>query len=104
MRATESALKRLKTNRIDLLQLHNIRMEQVSDDMLWETLEKLRERGLVRYYGIARGPAIGWQYEGINCVRERTVRASSTSTTCLSNIQVQLFRTLQPCLGEIRCS
>ena len=73
VRATESALKRLKTNRIDLLQLHNIRMEQVSDDTVWETLEKLRERGLIRYYGIALGPAIGWQYEGINCVRERTV-------------------------------
>jgi aryl-alcohol dehydrogenase-like predicted oxidoreductase len=73
VRATESALKRLKTNRIDLLQLHNIRMEQVSDDTVWETLEKLRERSLVRYYGIALGPAIGWQYEGINCVRERNV-------------------------------
>jgi len=73
VRATESALKRLKTNRIDLLQLHNIRMEQVSDDTVWETLEKLGERGLVRYYGIALGPAIGWQYEGINCVTERTV-------------------------------
>ena len=72
VRATESALKRLKTNWIDLLQLHNIRMEQVSDTV-WETLEKLRERGLIRYYGIALGPAIGWQYEGINCVRERTV-------------------------------
>ena len=73
VRATESALKRLKTNRIDLLQLHNIRMEQVSDDSVWETLEKLRDRGLVRYYGIALGPAIGWQYEGINCIKERTV-------------------------------
>jgi hypothetical protein len=29
-----------------------------SDDTIWETLEKLRERGLVRYYGIALGPAI----------------------------------------------
>jgi len=28
VRATEAALKRLKTDRIDLLQLHNIRMEQ----------------------------------------------------------------------------
>jgi aryl-alcohol dehydrogenase-like predicted oxidoreductase len=73
VRATESALKRLKTNRIDLLQLHNIRMEQVADDTVWETLEKLRERGLVRYYGIALGPAIGWLYEGINCVKERSV-------------------------------
>src|SRR6184192_4008974 len=37
-RATEAALKRLKTDRIDLLQLHNIRMEQVDDDALWKTL------------------------------------------------------------------
>jgi aryl-alcohol dehydrogenase-like predicted oxidoreductase len=73
VRATEFALKRLKTNRIDLLQLHNIRMEQVADDAVWETLDKLRERGLIRYYGIALGPAIGWLYEGINCVKERSL-------------------------------
>jgi aryl-alcohol dehydrogenase-like predicted oxidoreductase len=72
-RATESALGRLKTDQIDLLQLHNIRMEQVADDAVWETLERLRERGMIRYYGIALGPAIGWLYEGINCVKERSV-------------------------------
>ena len=42
VRATETAVKRLKTDRIDLLQLHNIRMEQVYDDALWKTLEKLK--------------------------------------------------------------
>jgi len=73
VRATESALKRLKTNRIDLLQLHNVRMEQIADDAVWETLDQLHERGLIRYYGIALGPAIGWMYEGINCVKERSV-------------------------------
>jgi aryl-alcohol dehydrogenase-like predicted oxidoreductase len=73
VRATESALKRLKTNRIDLLQLHNVRMEQIVEDAVWDTLEQLRERGLIRYYGIALGPAIGWKYEGINCVKERSV-------------------------------
>jgi len=73
IRATEAALKRLKTDRIDLLQLHNIRMEQVTDDAVWETLERLRSRGWIRYYGIALGPAIGWMYEGINCVKERPV-------------------------------
>src|ERR1043166_4486655 len=70
-RATDAALNRLKTDRIDLLQLHNIRMEQVYDDALWKTLEKLKAEGKVRYYGIALGPAIGWLYEGTNCVRER---------------------------------
>jgi aryl-alcohol dehydrogenase-like predicted oxidoreductase len=69
--ATEAALKRLKTDRIDLLQLHNIRMEQVEDDRLWKTLEQLKRTGKIRYYGIALGPAIGWLYEGINVIRER---------------------------------
>jgi aryl-alcohol dehydrogenase-like predicted oxidoreductase len=72
-RATEAALKRLKTDRIDLLQLHNIRMEQVYDDALWRVLEKLKSKGKVRCYGIALGPAIGWLYEGINCIRERDI-------------------------------
>jgi aryl-alcohol dehydrogenase-like predicted oxidoreductase len=72
-RATNAALKRLRTDRIDLLQLHNIRMEQVYDDALWKTLEKLKNEGKVRHYGIALGPAIGWLYEGVNCIRERDV-------------------------------
>jgi len=71
--ATDAALKRLKTDRIDLLQLHNIRMEQIYDDALWKTLEKLKSSGKIRYYGIALGPAIGWLYEGANCIRERDV-------------------------------
>jgi len=72
-RATNAALKRLRTDRIDLLQLHNIRMEQVYDDAVWKTLKKLKASGKVRYYGIALGPAIGWLYEGVNCIRERDV-------------------------------
>jgi aryl-alcohol dehydrogenase-like predicted oxidoreductase len=71
VRATDAALKRLKTDRIDLLQLHNIRMEQVYDDAVWRTLEGLKEQGKVRYYGVALGPAIGWLYEGVNAIRER---------------------------------
>jgi aryl-alcohol dehydrogenase-like predicted oxidoreductase len=73
LRATEAALKRLKTDRIDLLQLHNIRMEQVTDAALWKTLEQLKRSGKIRYYGVALGPAIGWMYEGINVIREREI-------------------------------
>jgi aryl-alcohol dehydrogenase-like predicted oxidoreductase len=73
VRATDAALKRLKTDRIDLLQLHNIRMEQVYDDAIWKTLEQLKQQGKTRCYGIALGPAIGWLYEGINCIREREI-------------------------------
>jgi aryl-alcohol dehydrogenase-like predicted oxidoreductase len=72
-RATDAALKRLSTDRIDLLQLHNIRMEQVYDDALWTTLSKLKSEGKIRYYGIALGPAIGWLCEGTNCIRDRDI-------------------------------
>lgn len=74
-RATNAALRRLKTDRIDLLQLHNIRMEQVEDDELWKALDELRRAGKIRYYGVALGPAIGWMYEGINAIRERELTA-----------------------------
>jgi aryl-alcohol dehydrogenase-like predicted oxidoreductase len=73
VRATDAALKRLKTDRIDLMQLHNIRMEQVDDDAIWRTLEQLKKEGKIRYYGIALGPAIGWLYEGVNCIRAREI-------------------------------
>ena len=72
-RATDAALKRLKTDRIDLLQLHNIRMEQAADEALWKMLEQLKRSGKIRYYGVALGPAIGWLYEGLKTVQERDV-------------------------------
>src|SRR5260370_19101050 len=58
-RATDAALSRLKTDRIDLLQLHNIRMEQVYDDAVWEALMDLQQAGKIRYFGAALRPAIG---------------------------------------------
>jgi aryl-alcohol dehydrogenase-like predicted oxidoreductase len=85
MRATDAALRRLNTDRIDLLQLHNIRMEQVYDDALWKALEEIKSAGKIRYYGIALGPAIGWLYEGTNCIRERDI----TSVQHISNMLEQ---------------
>lgn len=70
-RATEAALSRLKTDRIDLLQLHNIRMEQVEDDAVWAALEDLKTEGKVVRYGVALGPAIGWLGEGVQAIRRR---------------------------------
>lgn len=74
VRATDAALRRLKTDRIDILQLHNIRMEQVFEDTLWETMDSLKKAGKVLVSGIALGPAIGWLYEGINAIQRRNVQ------------------------------
>lgn len=70
-KATEAALSRLGTDRIDVLQLHNIRMEQVQDDDLWACLEDLRSEGKIHLYGAALGPAIGWLAEGVLAIRRR---------------------------------
>src|SRR5271154_7020205 len=69
--AVEKALQRLNTGHIDILQLHNIRMPQVEDDALWTLLEQLVQEGKIRSYGAALGPAIGWLYEGVDCVQRR---------------------------------
>jgi aryl-alcohol dehydrogenase-like predicted oxidoreductase len=69
--AVEKALQRLKTDRIDILQLHNIRADQVEDNALWELMEALMREGKIRSYGAALGPAIGWLYEGVDCVQRR---------------------------------
>lgn len=69
--ATEAALKRLRTDYIDVLQLHNIHLEQVLEDTVWETLDQLKAQGKIRYSGVALGPAIGWLGEGAAAIEKR---------------------------------
>jgi aryl-alcohol dehydrogenase-like predicted oxidoreductase len=69
--AVDKALQRLKTDRIDILQLHNIRHPQVEDDALWATLEDLQKEGKILHSGAALGPAIGWMYEGVDVIQKR---------------------------------
>ncbi len=63
--AVERSLERLETDRIDILQLHNIKMEHVRDPGIWETLRELKREGKIRAWGAAFGPAIGWLYETV---------------------------------------
>jgi aryl-alcohol dehydrogenase-like predicted oxidoreductase len=69
--AVEAALQRLGTDHIDILQLHNIREEQVTDDALWEVMEDLRSEGKFLHGGVALGPAIGWLGEGASAIARR---------------------------------
>ena len=63
--AVDRCLQRLDTDRIDVLQLHNIKMEHVRNPEIWETLRTLRREGKIRAWGAAFGPAIGWLYETV---------------------------------------
>jgi aryl-alcohol dehydrogenase-like predicted oxidoreductase len=71
-------LKRLGTDYIDLYQLHNPRMWAVDSDELFATLEDLQREGKVRHYGVALGPAIGWEEEGLKAMRTRDIAELQT--------------------------
>jgi aryl-alcohol dehydrogenase-like predicted oxidoreductase len=69
--ALDKCLERLETDYIDVLQLHNIKMEHVRDTAIWDALREMKDEGLIKVWGAAFGPAIGWLYEAVElCERE----------------------------------
>jgi aryl-alcohol dehydrogenase-like predicted oxidoreductase len=70
--ALEQSLKRLGTDYIDFLQLHNTKMDAIENDELFELMEEFEREGKVRAYGVALGPKIGWLEEGVKAMRERS--------------------------------
>jgi aryl-alcohol dehydrogenase-like predicted oxidoreductase len=74
--ALDRCLERLDTDYVDVLQIHNAKMEHVRDAALWDTLRDFQREGKVRVWGAAFGPAIGWLYEAVElCEREPDVGA-----------------------------
>src|SRR5918995_1319289 len=71
--ALERCLKRLGTDYIDFLQLHNTKMDAVENDTLFGLMEEIKAEGKVRAYGVALGPKIGWLDEGVKAMRERRI-------------------------------
>jgi aryl-alcohol dehydrogenase-like predicted oxidoreductase len=63
--AVDKCLERLETDYIDVLQIHNAKMEHVRDAELWGTLRELQREGKIKAWGAAFGPAIGWLYETV---------------------------------------
>jgi aryl-alcohol dehydrogenase-like predicted oxidoreductase len=72
--AVDKCLERLETDYIDVLQIHNAKMEQVRQADLWGTLRDLQREGKILAWGAAFGPAIGWLYEAVELIeRERDI-------------------------------
>jgi aryl-alcohol dehydrogenase-like predicted oxidoreductase len=66
--AVDKCLERLETDYIDVVQLHNAKMEHVRDPELWDTFRALQREGKIRAWGAAFGPAIGWLYEAVELI------------------------------------
>jgi len=66
----EQSLKRLKTDYIDIYQMHNPRFDFINNDEVIETLNELVDEGKIRCWGMALGPDIGWLEEGIASIKK----------------------------------
>src|SRR5258708_1300265 len=54
--AVERSLQRLRTDRIDLLQLHNPPINLITEMDTYAVLEDLKREGLIRFYGVSVHP------------------------------------------------
>lgn len=64
----DASLRRLGTDRIDFYQMHNPRMAHLLDDDVWSFADRAVRAGKVRSVGVALGPAIGWEAEGLYAI------------------------------------
>lgn len=51
--ALERSLERLRTDYLDILQLHNPPQKLAKDDGVWDTLAELKREGKLRFFGIS---------------------------------------------------
>src|SRR5262249_26338374 len=93
-RACEESLRRLKTDRIDLYQLHNPRLSALQQEDLFAALEELKAAGKIRSYGAPLGAALKPDRqieEGVYCAAHRRCA-----------IQI-IYNLLEQVLGEAIC-
>lgn len=88
-KACEESLRRLGTDRLDLYQLHNPRLDTLQRDDIFEALDRLRAEGKIRHVGAALGPAINERQieEGRCCIERRRL----ASTQIIYNLFEQMI-------------
>jgi len=73
----EKSLQRLGTDYVDLYMAHNIKLPQFRDDLFAE-LEKVKDEGKIKVWGVSLGPAIGWREEGFKAIIDHNAKAVQT--------------------------
>lgn len=96
--AFKQSLERLQTSYIDIYSMHNPRIESIKDDLLFDALDNLISTGKIRAHGVALGPAIGWEEEGIYAMNNRNITCLQTVYNILEQDPGRLF--LKNSLGK----
>ena len=69
----EQSLKRLKTDYIDIYQMHNPRLDFINNEEALNTLHALIKEGKIRSFAMALGPDIGWLQEGLEAMNHEPI-------------------------------
>lgn len=77
MYALDRTVERLN-RKVDLLILHNPKMDVILDDEVFRSLEEFRMENRIKHYGVGLGPAIGWREEGMIAMENRNISALLT--------------------------
>ena len=77
-RALEASLERLQTTYVDVYGLHNPKMNHITDDSIFDTLDGIAKRSKAKAFQVALGPAIGWTAEGLAAMNRPNVSAVQT--------------------------
>lgn len=89
--ALGKSLERLRTSYLDVYSLHNPKMSTIQDLDLFSYMDKFVERGKFRSYGVALGPAIGWEAEGLVSIKERNIACLQTVYNILEQNPGNIF-------------
>ncbi|ABP96365.1 MULTISPECIES: aldo/keto reductase [Metallosphaera] len=66
--AVDRSLKRLSTNYVDILMIHNPKMKDITRRDLLDFMRSLKSDGIARAVGVALGPTLGWEDEGLKAI------------------------------------
>jgi aryl-alcohol dehydrogenase-like predicted oxidoreductase len=87
MKAVENSLKRLRTDYLDILQLHNPPKEILEKGDVFDTLDDLKKEGKIRYYGIScrtvKDALICFKYPNISSIQITVNLLEQEALQCL---------------------
>lgn len=86
-RVMDESLRRLQTDYIDLYQLHNPTVEVIEHGAVWEVLERAKQAGKIRHYGVS----INSMEEGSTAVKNGRAETIQVEYNLLAQEPAQTF-------------